>query len=530
MAHGTNAMLVGRGRRETLAVSGRSWRTRDTALLAGLAGAFTAAQLLLIPLDLGLGWDEVVYVSQVDGPDPAAFYSAPRARGVSLLVAPVVSWSSSVVLLRVWLAVLSGLALFLALRAWRGLFPARVLALGGALFASLWVTLFYAPQAMPNLWVALGALLAVGGFLRVLTDARPGRRALWGVAAGAALMALMRPTDAVWTALPLLAGALLLRRARLGLVTATGLAAGALPWVVEAYTSYGGLRERLSEASRVQGGLGWHLAVDDQMRGLIGRTLCRPCTGALPNPVVTAWWVLLPLLAVLALVVAVRSGRTTRTLVPLACATTAAIPYLFLIGYAAPRFLLPAYALLAVPVADGLLHLVTTPGGRWRPLPTGLLALGLAAHLAVQYAVLDHVVDRTAADRRAWERTADALHALGVTAPCLLTGHQAIPLAHYTGCSSGAVSGNNANTTAAEILRAARRVSVANLAVPGARPPAHARGWELHRLENLDVRIAPLATGSALAPPRTVTPPAAGDVRVPAGGVAGAARAVGGAV
>ncbi|MGW5636243.1 hypothetical protein [Streptomyces sp. NPDC003832] len=495
MAHGTDAMLVGGGRRDKVAVSGPSWRTRDNALLAALAGAFTAAQLLLVPPGLGLGWDEVVYVSQVDDPAPAAFYSAPRARGVSLLVAPVASWSSSVVLLRIYLAVLSGLALHLALRAWRGLFPARVLAAGGALFASLWVTLFYAPQAMPNLWVALGALLAVGCFLRALTCARPAPATLWGVAAGAALMALMRPTDAAWTALPLLVGALLLRQVRLGLVTAAGLLAGAVPWVVEAYTSYGGLRERLSEASRVQGGLGWHLAVDDQLRGLVGRTLCRPCTGALPNPVITAWWVLLPLLAVLALVVAVRSGRTARTLIPLACATTAAVPYLFLIGYAAPRFLLPAYALLAVPVADALRHLVTTPGGRWRPLPAGLLALGLAGHLAVQYAVLDHVVDRTAADRRAWERTADTLHSLGVVAPCLLTGHQAIPVAHYTGCSSGAIGGNNANTTATEILRTTRRVPVATLSVPGTPPPSYARGWPLHRVERLDVRVAPGATG-----------------------------------
>ncbi|MBC2905531.1 hypothetical protein [Streptomyces cupreus] len=491
MAHGTNAMLVGMGRREAAAVSGRSWRTRGNALLAAVAGAFTAAQLLLVPPSMGLGWDEAVYVSQVDDQAPAAFFSAPRARGVSLLVAPIASWSSSTSLLRVYLAVLSGIALFLALRAWRGLFPARVLAAGGALFASLWVTLFYAPQAMPNLWVALGALLAVGCFLRARAADRPDRRALWGVAVGATLMAVMRPTDAVWVALPLLAVASAVRHWRLGLVTAAGLAAGAVPWVVEAFISYGGLRERLSEASRVQGDLGWYFAVDDQMRSLIGRALCRPCTGAMPNPVVTVWWVLLPLFAVLALVIAVRARRTARTLIPLACATTAAVPYLFLIGYAAPRFLLPAYALLAVPVADALLHLVTTPSGRWRPVAASLLAVAVGGHLAVQYAVLDHVVDRTVADRRAWARTADALHGLGVRPPCLLTGHEAIPLAHYAGCSSGAIRGNNANTTTAEILRTARQEPVAVLSVPGGAPPSYARGWELHRLEGMDVRIAP---------------------------------------
>ncbi|MGV9455267.1 hypothetical protein [Streptomyces sp. NPDC003635] len=491
MAHGTNAMLVGRGRRDAAAVSGGSWRTRGDAPLASVAGAFTAAQLLLVPPDMGLGWDETVYVSQVGDQAPPAFFSAPRARGVSVLVAPVASWSESTSLLRVCLAVVSGLALYLALRAWRGLFPPRVLAAGGALFASLWVTLFYAPQAMPNLWVALGALLAVGCFLRARAADRPDRRALWGVAVGTAVMAVMRPTDAVWITLPLLATALVLRHWRLGLVTAAGLLTGAVPWVVEAFTSYGGLRERLAEASRVQGGLGWHFAVDDQMRGLVGRTLCRPCSGSMPHPVLTVWWLLLPLLAVLGLVVAVRARRTARTLVPLLCATTAAVPYLFLIGYAAPRFLLPVYALLAVPVADGLLHLVTAPDGRWRPVAASVLAVAVAAHLAVQFAVLNHIVDRTVRDHRVWARDVEELHALGVRPPCLLTGHEAIPIAYYAGCSSGAIRGNNANMTTAEILRTARVEPVAALSVPGGTPPSYARGWQLHRLEGMDVRVAP---------------------------------------
>ncbi len=490
MTNGTNVTLVGRRRREAAAVSGRFPPTRGTALLATVAGAFTAAQLLLVPPTMGLGWDESVYVSQVSDQAPAAFFSAPRARGVSLLVAPIASWSTSTPLLRVYLAVLSGLVLYLVLRAWRGLFPPRVLAAAGALFASLWITLFYGPQAMPNLWVAFGALLCVGCFLRARAD-HLDRRALWGVGIGAASMALMRPTDAVWVTLPLLVAVVVLRQWRSGAALVTGLVAAATPWVIEAYISYGGLRERLAEASRVQGGLGWNIAVDDQMRSLGGRALCRPCIGSLPGPAVTAWWLLLPLLAALGLAVAIRAGRTTRTLIPLACATTAAVPYLFLIGYAAPRFLLPAYALLAIAVADGLLHLITAPNGRLRPVAATLVALGLVAHLAVQYVVLDRTVDRTAADRRDWARAADRLHDLGVSPPCLLTGHEAIPLAFYAGCSSGATSGNNANMTATEIVRTARHTPVASLTLPGARPPSFARDWELHRFDDMDVRIAP---------------------------------------
>ncbi|MEU6600035.1 hypothetical protein [Streptomyces flaveolus] len=512
---------------------------------AAVAVAFSLAQLVLVRPGLGLGWDETVYVSQVSGHAPASFFSAPRARGVSLLVAPVAAWSSSTALLRIYLALLSGLALFLALRAWRGLFPVRVLAFGGALFASLWVTLFYGPQAMPNYWVAVAALAAVACFLRAPTD----RGALWGLAGSAVLMAWMRPVDAVWATLPLLALGLARRRWRALAVLLAGLAAGAAEWVVEAYASYGGLARRLSDGSAIQGGLGWHFAVVDQLRSLGGRTLCRPCTGALPHPLVTLWWFALPVLAALALVVAVRARRAARTLLPLACAATAAFPYLFLIGYAAPRFLLPAYALLAIPVADALVHLTTGPrrahapnhhparhpGRRmaprpaqrsasrliprpirrlsprpdWRtvprplpgtarrssqdpvrrpgphpappparrPLVLAVVCVGLAVHLAVQLAVLLHVVGAATTAHDAWARTAAEMQRRGVRAPCLVTGHEAIPVAFAAGCSSAATAGPNANITEDGIVRTARRTPVATLVPTGSAPPRYARDW-----------------------------------------------------
>ncbi|MFF0112771.1 hypothetical protein [Streptomyces prasinus] len=492
MADGKGALLAaGRRRVRTRASSPGVPRSTDGAApLAVLAAVFTVAQLVLVRPVLGLGWDEIVYVSQVTSHHPAAFFSAPRARGVSLLVAPVASWSESTALLRVYLALLSGLGLYLALRAWRGLFPTRVLVTAGAFFASLWVTLFYGPQAMPNQWVALGALLAVGCFLRYHAD-RSARGALWGVAAGAVLMALMRPTDAVWVTIPLLVLALAGRHLRLLAALAAGLAVGAAEWVAEAHAWYGGLGERLAEASRIQGGLGLQIAVDDQLRSLGGRGLCRPCTGAMPHPVVTLWWFALPLLAVLALVVAVRARRALRTVLPLACATTAALPYLFMIGYAAPRFLQPAYALLAIPVADALWHLVRTPAGTWRPVVASLVALALAGHLAVQLTVLTRTVDRNTDNRRDWARTAGELHRLGVRPPCLITGHEAIPVAYYAGCSSGGTGGNNENTTVAEILDTADRVPVATLVGPGGTPPGYARTWPSHTIGDLRVRVAP---------------------------------------
>ncbi|MCG0064492.1 MULTISPECIES: hypothetical protein [Streptomyces] len=493
-AHATlDAASRERGRRGSAGSARAVWPP------AAVAAGFTLAQLLLVRPGMGLGWDETVYVSQVSGHAPASFFSAPRARGVSLLVAPVAAWSSSTALLRVYLALLSGLALFLALRAWRGLFPVRVVALGGALFASLWVTLFYGPQAMPNYGVAVAALAAVACFLRAPTD----RGALWGLAGSAVLMAWMRPVDAVWTALPLLVLGLARRHRRTLLVLLAGLAAGAAQWVIEAYTSYGGLARRLSDGSAIQGGLGWHFAVVDQLRSLGGRTLCRPCTVPLPNPLLTLWWFALPLLAALALVLAVRARRTTATALPLACAATAAFPYLFLIGYAAPRFLLPAYALLALPVADALVRLLTpsapphrrtaaqsqsqgqgqgqsSPPARFpirRPVVTALVCAGLAGHLAVQLTVLVHTVDNTTAAHRAWARTAAELDRRGVRPPCLVTGHEAIPVAFAARCASAATTGPNANITVDGIVGAARRAPVAVLVRAGSAPPRYARDW-----------------------------------------------------
>lgn len=225
MADGINAVLVGRRRGEPPTTSGVPRRLRGHAPLAAVAAVFTVLQLVFVHPGMGLGWDETVYVSQVTTHHPAAFFSAPRSRGVSLLVAPVASWSSSTELLRVYLALLSGIGLYLALRAWKGLFPARVLATAGAFFATLWVTLFYGPQAMPNYWVAVGALVCVGCFLRSW-QGLSGRAALWGVVAGAALMAWMRPTDAVWVTLPLFVLVLVRRRGLLLLALAGGLAAG----------------------------------------------------------------------------------------------------------------------------------------------------------------------------------------------------------------------------------------------------------------------------------------------------------------
>ncbi|WP_328948037.1 hypothetical protein OG345_31815 [Streptomyces sp. NBC_01220] len=443
--------------------------------LAAIAVVCVAVQLAFVVPGSGLGWDETVYVSQAGGDIPAAFFSAPRARGISYLVAPVTALTASTTVLRIYLAVLSAGALVGAFQVWRTLVPGRVLVCAGALFATLWPTLFYGSMAMPNLWCALGTLAATGWVARALLRGA-GRAELLGAGAAVAVVVLMRPADGAWLALPLVLVTVV--RPRMAAALAVGLLAGAAPWVVEAFAHYGGPLTRLHRASEIQGGLGWNLAVDDQAKALEGRTLCRPCTIPWKRPGTTVWWALLPFLAAGGVVVARRPGRSAVILLATGTAVSLAVPYLFLIEYAAPRFLLPAYALLSLPVAECLVRLydrARRPAGRltgqWRVVA---LAAVLAAHLAVQLQVTSRVSASSHSTSADFTAVAAALHRNGIRPPCVISGAQAVPIAYYAGCASRQTGGHDASVTPAGLRDAARRVQAAVLVAGGGPRPGYA--------------------------------------------------------
>ncbi|MEU9981817.1 hypothetical protein [Streptomyces sp. NPDC050856] len=480
-----------------------------------MAAAFAFAQLVLVVPGLGLGWDETVYVSQVGTRAPAAFFSAPRARGITLLAAPVAGLTDSVAALRVHLALLSGCGLFVALWVWRRLLPAPVPAVAGALFASLWVTLFYGPQAMPNLWVAYGGLVAVGCFLRAVRD-RGDRWALPGLGAGVALAALMRPADAVWLALPLAAAVPLARPVRrrgppVVAALAAGLAAGCAPWVVEAYARYGGPVARLRRAGEIQGGLGWYFSADDHVRALGGRTLCRPCDVPWHHPVSAGWFLALPLLVAGGVWLAARTRHRAPVALAAVAGAASAVPYLFTVGYAAPRFLLPSYALLALPVAYALVRVVRgcrdRPSG-WRRGTVALLAVAVAGHLAVQYRVLESVADRVRRDTVDLGRVAAALRAQGVRPPCVVSGEDAIRVAYRAGCASRQPSGHDGSITPGALTATGLRRPVAVLVSDLGGVPAYARRWRVRPLPDLGHRtglrahLSPAAVPPGPAGPR----------------------------
>jgi hypothetical protein len=443
--------------------------------LVAVGVAFTGAQLLFVSPRMGLSWDESVYVSQVSAHAPAAWFDPARARGVPLLVAPVAALTGSVVALRVYLSALSGLGLTLALWAWRPLRPTWVLGLAGVAFGGLWVAQYYGPQAMPDVWSALGCLAAVGLFLRVALG-RGGRWSLAGLGACVAFVTLVRPGDAVYLAAPLIVAVLAVRAWRrwsLAAVVLAGLVAGGAEWVAEAYARFGGIRARLHAAGAEQGGFGLHFALGDELKALNGPTLCRPCMIGVRDPELDLWWLLLPVLVAVGLAAARRAGALGGTLLPAVCGLCLAAQYLFMIDYSAPRFLLPAYALLAIPVADALGFAVT--GVRWdlRPAMAAAVTCFLVVQVVSQHLVLDHEVGGTITFHRDYSIIVAALARHGVSPPCYLGGVQDIPIAFYAGCAS------------AGSPRPGEHVAL--LVRSGRRPPSYAGSWHSFRITGTTV-------------------------------------------
>ncbi|WP_433173097.1 hypothetical protein [Actinoallomurus sp. CA-150999] len=483
----------------------RSWRApmpavRPAVPLMIVAVAYGIAQLAGAAAHMRLGWDETVYVSQVSPHVPAAYFSAPRARGITLLAAPVVAVTSSLTALRWYMTVVSSVGLVVAYWPWTRLLRPVTVGIAALLLTSLWMVRFYGNEVMPNLYVAYGAVAAAGWFTHVAAprgeiaaahggvpdpgNAAPRRAYAW-LAVAVGCTALLRPGDAVWLVLPLAAAAVVMGWHRIGLLAgiALGMVGGLLPWVVEAYVRFGDPLRRLRDSSRVEGGLGWHPdGVLMNLRALNEFVLCRPCGTTISHvPTLALWWPAIPPLIATGLVLAARQGRLRLLAPAAACGTVLAAVYLLFVGYAAPRFLIPAYALLALPVAELAVGLVVLTRGRWRGAVAGAVATGLVLLAAGQQVVLRRMSGFEAGSRRDYSWLAASLRGLGLHRPCALSGEQAQPLAFYAGCRSVEVNGNNASTTTAGLVREARTTRFADLELTGARP-RYTRGWRRYVL------------------------------------------------
>jgi hypothetical protein len=450
----------------------------DLLWLLGAAAAFTLAVLALNPLHQGFSWDETVYVSQVSKHTPAMPWAPERARGMPLLVAPVTLITSSPMALRVYLSVLAGASLFLALLAWRQLRPAWVIALAGLVFDCLWVAQLEAPLVFPNFWAAVGALAAAGLFLRGVTNIGSPRANAILLGIAVAFTALMRPADAVFLFVPLLLFGLTVTTWRswpILLAVTAGLAAGLGEWLAEAYLYFGGLEARLRTTGGAVGGTGLHL-----LNGL--RVMNGWKSWAYPD--ILGWWAVFILLAVLGVWAISRSWGWPYALVPAVCAASVYLQY-SLPNVVIARYLLPTYLLLAVPVADGMAWLSASALRSRRVAGITVAAVFIAAELASQHLVFAKQIDGREAEFRSSGQVISELHHLGIHPPCIITSdvnHHphtpfAMPAAFYIGC---AYAWNISKLTFPTLRQ------VVMMEGGGAHPFGYARGWPKVSLRTID--------------------------------------------
>jgi hypothetical protein len=464
-------------RRGTLASGWQALRRgltgpRGLLILACLAHVVVSLILVATP---HVWWqqDEAVYISQVAAHTPALRFTAPRARGLPVLLYPFVHFTTGVTAIRTYVTVLGSLGLYLGLCPWLRLSNSRWVAGAAFVFCGLWATTFFGALVQPNMLVAVVAVGAVGYAVLALRIAAK-RRYLIATGGWVALLALLRPSDATWLAVPLAVALLLareqafLRRLQVGAVVLVGLALGWSEWVIEAFTSYGGFFQRL-RAANAENTPGLHFSLLAEARDINGPILCRPCTSGPVAVSHIAWWFALPLLAAIGLLAA----RGTKRFLPLALATLGGtalmLEYLLTISYSAPRFFLPAYALLAMPCAAGLAALFRWRAGTILNLAVVATVFGL---LGAQFAIQANVVTRNVAETRVardqFLTAAAALRSFGVRPPCVINGHHGQPVALALGC-------NDMPTGAAEIAELAKGVTVIRV-TPG--PQAYAyRGW-----------------------------------------------------
>ena len=218
-------------------------------------------------------------------------------------------------------------------------------------------------------------------------------------------------------------------------VLIAAVAVGWSEWIVEAFVSYGGLARRLQAAS-AENTAGLHMALGLEARALAGPTLCRPCTQPVVWPA-TAWWFAVPPLVALGIAAAVSRRQAALAVVPTCAGLALLAEYTVTISYAAPRFLLPVYALASIPAAQGLVWVAGfLARWWWRTLWLTAVAAMLAVQLVSQLAILDrYVVPVQRAIRLQYISVAQAVREQGLRPPCVLVGHTAAPIAFSAGCT-----------------------------------------------------------------------------------------------
>lgn len=364
--------------------STREQRLARWGLLAVAAGSLVV-QVAVISTDRPPGWDESIYLSQVTPEADAMFLTAFRARGIMYLVAPVTMTGGSVEQVRLFLMVLSSLAVGVT-------FAVAIPLIGVAapvaavLLSSSWLFVFNGSAVLPNLWVAILGVAMIALIARRLEGG--GIRHVVLAAASLAGIAIFRPTDAVVTFGAVGLFLLLWKRAswRLVVPLGIGLLLGLLPWFVEISIRFGGPLRALRAAHTER-----HLSLADGSGNLVAYLASTDGRPSADAPIAgILWW---SALLVLTAVAIARSSGSRRSIVLLGTvgAIVLAVEYIAFVSAVASRFLLPAYAFVAIPAALGLVSLLR--GGVIGHSSGALVLVLVAPWIVWQAEVADRVWD-----------------------------------------------------------------------------------------------------------------------------------------
>jgi hypothetical protein len=412
--------------------------------LAAVSAAFLLSELIPALLRLPLGADEITYIARTSIRQSAVFLPPVHGHGVGLLAAPVTLLTTSLTALRIWMAVLSALALFGSLLCWRGLRQAWVLAVAGLIFGCLAITEISGVQVYPDLWAAFGSLAITGLLLQAVDRRMRPRIVLPLIAFSAFVIVMMRPQNIVFVLGPTFVAPLVVRgwrQPRVLIAMIVGTALGVLDWVAEAYLWFGGLGHRVKLAGQEPPPFRLNFSLVMQLKTLSGPWYCQPapyggCRPGVSHPAEYLWWLAFLVVVVIGLYTAWRMPTKASSVLAAVTACWVGVLYILFVPFGAPRYFLPTWALLAIVAADGVAWLVTAA----QPRKAGLAAAAvfLLAGVVSQHVVLVDLA-ANAASARPFVSEANTLKREGIKPPCLIPSSPYV--GYYLGCIGGWTGG-----------------------------------------------------------------------------------------
>jgi hypothetical protein len=417
--------------------------------LVAVSVLFVLSELVPELMKLPLGADEITYIARTSARSSAVFLPPVHGHGAGLLAAPVTLLTTSLTALRIWMSVLSGLALFGSLLCWRGLRQAWVLAIAGLIFGSLAITEISGVQVYPDLWAAFGGLAVTGLLLQAVERRMRARVVLPLIAFATLVIVLMRPQNIVFMLAPTFLAPLVVRgwrQPRVLVAMIIGVALGVVDWVAEAYLWFGGLGHRVTLAGQEPPPFKVNFSLLMQIKTMSGPWYCQPapygnptpCHPGFSHPAVYLWWLAFFALVALGLYAAWRSPAKASSVLAVVTAGWVGLLYIVFVPFGAPRYFLPCWALLAIVAADGIAWLVKS----FEPKKAGIALAGvfLLSGIISQHVVLGALTANARATRP-FLREADALRRDGIKPPCF------IPSSPYVGYYLGCIGGWTGGTT-----------------------------------------------------------------------------------